>query len=84
MRLILADRFSIEVPEFASVVRTCPSSICSGESYALSYVGLPRISIFVCPTKTSRIAIGGKCTVSSALNRGDPNAPVFCEGGHWR
>jgi len=80
MKLMLADRFAIEVPEFASVARGCPSSICIAEGYFLSQMGMPRITIWVVPYETSPQAVSGKCTVSTALDQGDQNAPVFCEG----
>ncbi|MBV9156930.1 MAG: hypothetical protein JO097_11765 [Acidobacteriaceae bacterium] len=80
MQLVLDGQFSVDVPEFAAVSRACPSSICSGESYVLSYSGISNISIWIFPYDTSAVPVEGKCTVSTELDQGNARAPVFCEG----
>ncbi len=80
MKLILAEKFSILVPEFVSVVRTGPSSVGPYESYGLSLAALPHIDVFILPYQTSSAAIPGKCTVSTELDRGEQDGAVFCEG----
>lgn len=77
--LALAGRYLMTVPAGVSFAKIGPSVATPFEAYMLRTTTYLAISVFVLPYEVSRAGVLGKCTVSTKLDEGAADAPVFCE-----
>ncbi len=79
-KVLIADKYLIEIPEDFTVHENISSSTTTVPIYRIEESNGASFDIIVHPYLVSSSLIPGKCVVSTDFDAGATPAPIFCEG----